>query len=349
MNALLSRRRRGFTLIELLVVIAIIAILIGLLLPAVQKVREAASRAQSTNNLKQLGLAMHNYQDSIGSLPHNGVWEGEWWNPWTGGTNKFPTPQRAEYSTWVVKVLPYIEQDNLQRNWNQTTPIKALMDPGRGGNGLCAQQFNGNLADFNSIRASGPITDYAGNAALLGSGMNPVNASDPPNWASGTMNSFRRRVETISDGSSNTVMVGMKSVATNIYGSRGPAQFTMSNGTLRDSNDDPVTEASPQAMGLMRSYVPDTTAWMGSAGGDRTIVLGQNMGLASGWQVWFLSLFQVQRDARDLDTWNRWGAPYAGGVLMGMADGSVRSLSYSTSPRVLCNLITANGGEVVSE
>src|SRR5437762_365477 len=100
--------RRGFTLIELLVVIAIIAILIGLLLPAVQKVREAAARTSCSNKLKQLGLAVHNYQDSNGRLPPNGALP----TPPQKGNQFFITGYGW---SWIARLLPFIEQDNLFR------------------------------------------------------------------------------------------------------------------------------------------------------------------------------------------------------------------------------------------
>ena len=102
--------RHGFTLIELLVVIAIIAILIGLLLPAVQKVREAASRTQCTNNLKQFGLAFHAYHDANSMFPYEST-------P-TSSTN------------WVISLLPYMEQQNMVTTGNYQ-PVKIFLCPSR--------------------------------------------------------------------------------------------------------------------------------------------------------------------------------------------------------------------------
>src|ERR1700751_5469843 len=114
-----SQDRRAFTLIELLVVIAIMGTLMGLLLPAVQKVREAAARAQCANNLKQLGLALHNYHGDFEAFPPGYV---------TNPANPAMGPVDPQFNDagpgwgWMTFLLPYIEQDNLYESLNLNLP-----------------------------------------------------------------------------------------------------------------------------------------------------------------------------------------------------------------------------------
>src|SRR5262249_3881597 len=187
--------RRGFTLIELLVVIAIIAILIGLLLPAVQKVREAAARMQCTNNLKQLGLAMHNYHDSNSSFP---------FEDGPGGV-----PATAPPSIYV-QILPYVEQQNLYQqmsaqsgggltNWlgNQllanTTSIKTFLCPARRSSGLGKVDYAG---AYKGGISEADVTSYAGEATGYKSILNTPNTT--------------MVIVTGGAGTSNTILLGHK-------------------------------------------------------------------------------------------------------------------------------------------
>src|SRR5437660_1274043 len=131
-------KRRGFTLIELLVVIAIIAILIGLLLPAVQKVREAAARMSCANNFKQIGIASHSYHDNTGHMPDAGI-----------------NTTYSQTWCWAFQALPYIEQVNLYRTVTPLVPVKTYLCPGRGRSPQTA------TAGGNSPGLNGPFTDYA--------------------------------------------------------------------------------------------------------------------------------------------------------------------------------------------
>jgi prepilin-type N-terminal cleavage/methylation domain-containing protein/prepilin-type processing-associated H-X9-DG protein len=222
-------QRCGFTLIELLVVIAIIAILIGLLLPAVQKVREAAARITCQNNLKQMGLAMHNYEGTHGRLPSGG--QGR--NP-AGTANVFwtdsfvieadpPVIGQASHSLHT-KLLPYMEQDNVFRLMNLDY---AYNDPRFPGNQQAARtviktflcpSVSNRSSDQDS--AGFAYTDYSNPATVMVNANTPPNmAIDPntfapldPSWAGPRLpcalnGATPRPINRISDGASNTIAI----------------------------------------------------------------------------------------------------------------------------------------------
>ena len=129
-----TRKSRGFTLVELLVVIAIIGILVALLLPAVQAAREAARKMSCGNNLKQLGIAMHNYHESYKTLPHNGAFT------WTRQSNNGFRWSPTQRGSVLVKLLPFMEQDTIFKNLDFES--QAVTGGPTGGNALFWVQTN---------------------------------------------------------------------------------------------------------------------------------------------------------------------------------------------------------------
>jgi prepilin-type N-terminal cleavage/methylation domain-containing protein len=196
-----SPKRRGFTLVELLVVIAIIAILIGLLLPAVQKVREAAARSSSTNSMKQMSLALHNFQATEGRMP-----------PAIGGTD-WSVKYKNTYGATHVFLLPYIEQENLYNASKTTVSGVQVISPSNAAQDVKPVKIYQSTMDVSMVDGIEPVSARAGssfavNAMLLS---NIFSANDPTASNRGKMRpipgaNFDRGMtaENVKDGTSNT-------------------------------------------------------------------------------------------------------------------------------------------------
>jgi len=326
--------RRGFTLIELLVVISIIVLMLGLLLPAVQKVREAASRMRCANNLKQCALGLHNYHDARHRFP--------------GATETSAT----RYTSLFVALLPHIDQEPLYKQWDFTTPL--TNSSGRAGvvipSYICPSQ----------PAANNPVTVGIGDYALSTYGGNGGTLPFPPSlspcdgvfFASGPaaklkVNQTGVSLEDITDGASNTILLGER-----IVGDQALDSWIAS----------PITPApDPPLQGTSAYDVwappPNINATGGLIGATTTINYrhqsywsppvspGPNIPPPPPPPVQWLG-------PEGLSTfwWARlgsMGSNHPGGANVALADGSVRFLSADTPLSTLRSLCTRAGHEVV--
>jgi prepilin-type N-terminal cleavage/methylation domain-containing protein len=233
-----SARRPGFTLVELLVVIAIIGVLIGLLLPAVQKVREAAARTQCLNNLKQIGLAFHMHHDQHTFFPGGG-WD---WTYPPNYINGQPAVGAQQYAGWGFQILPYVEGANAWRGGGATNDLdRALVAVGAVNKVFFCPSRRGPMTltfsdeeYLNGLTVTHALCDYAAS-----------------NWEeSGVLrNRFPTRLADITDGTSNTLLAGDKRLNRGRLGQRQRDDDTgYSTGwdedTVRKTDEPPLPDYS---------------------------------------------------------------------------------------------------------
>jgi prepilin-type N-terminal cleavage/methylation domain-containing protein/prepilin-type processing-associated H-X9-DG protein len=311
--------RRGFTLVELLVVIAIVAVLIGLLLPAVQKTREAASRASCQNNLKQIGLALHLYSDGQGSFPAGYLFQPNPAVPPPPGVQRIdrrpPPPPTAPPNYpgwgWAALLLQNIEQDNLARQIRydlpveaasnlagRTTPVRIYVCPSDLNIGLFTVQ-----TDQNKDLAQAVTNSYA---ACFGFG---GQLNTQPDVANGIFyRNSRTRVTDVSDGTSSTLAVGERASRL----AQAPWCGVMTGGTVRTSPGAPVYTSVIEAAPVMA--------------------------LARVWSKPLNSSYSEPYD---------FFSPHGSVVQFVFADGSVHALSTGVDLAVVQALATCAGGEPV--
>ena len=332
-------QRPAFTLIELLVVIAIIAILIGLLLPAVQKVREAAARMKCQNNLKQLGVALHNYHSSFERFPPAGKSYGV-----NGSVNTaaYGTPDPIAFNhSGLMILLPYVEQANIHSKWNQ--------------NGASCNVVRPVMTAYTTLAT--PNATASGNAALSATRLSlfncPSDNGDPfiatadlPNYgpeapASGTILPAKTNYEFV---------VSANEIINKYWGSAPSAQKRVfgQNSTTRVTD---ITDGSSNTLAMGEQTLETTNgrtscwAYRGYLGYGTDPVGAYNVTTpARGLNVWKYSTGAVTPGKRA--SWYNTASLHTGGVNFLLGDGSVRFLNESIDVATLSSLCTMSNGEV---
>jgi prepilin-type N-terminal cleavage/methylation domain-containing protein/prepilin-type processing-associated H-X9-DG protein len=316
-------QRVGFTLIELLVVIAIIAILIGLLLPAVQKVREAAARMQCSNNLKQLGLACHNYEGTMG---------------------RFPAGATQNLSQWAfsfqAQLLPYVEQENLRRLIDFTAPITL----GSGGLQtlnpvhqvaartrvnlfLCPSDGGPDLYQNNS--ADWTPNNYMVNMGTGTAAQSLSVANEGLVWYTSQI-----RITDITDGTSNTLLMAESLRGNNVQ-------------SMASQPEDPRRQyASFGGSGnpslMSEGFCAGATRWAGTRGS--TWLWGREFNVC--FTTTHLPNHLITDCANNGAGYYKASSAHTGGVSVLLADGSVRFVSNTVQLAVWRAASTRTGGEV---
>jgi prepilin-type N-terminal cleavage/methylation domain-containing protein len=322
-----SLRRRGFTLIELLVVIAIIAILVALLLPAVQQAREAARRTQCKNQLRQLALAIHNYESTHGCFPPGQV--------------RMPSTQQPRVRGWsmFVQLLPALEQTSLYNQWNFTDP---MINETNGNTAIVLPMFlcpsatiktnpwtrpNGSRYAIGSYVGNGgtqshPPTSISGDGIFAGTG--PALVS-PASVQHGVV-----RLRDVTDGTSNTLLLGERSPVDLNFDSFLAAGYASapigSYGFWAATNGQHgLTDLTLSSFAPINYRIPFDFA-------------GRPGSISSA-----ASFDTAVETVRRL---NSFGSQHTGGAQFALVDGSVRFLSDSLDMTVFRGLSTRSGGEI---